>query len=311
METKIDYSTDGKNKIEIDKLHAEVAELRSRLRRWVGSLGGILGIVTAAVSILVTSDQLTKAAGESDRKEKILAADRAKLDAERAQWDAERAKADKLDAEKSVAETKERITQMRKELATAEENKAAAETAAANSLAVAAQSRVDADALAKELKDRKAELESVQKKLAELAKSLNEQPGKGPGAAAATALAVSTRNLIASEHARLVEDNKKARLFFLVLDAEQKENAWNLEKPLQEAGFYIGNVIIFGGKREETPVLRYFRDVDREEAEKMRDTLVRLGLEQTRVSRVNDPDSVGTGRKFQVWVRKENLRSPP
>ena len=56
-------------------------------------------------------------------------------------------------------------------------------------------------------------------------------------------------------------------------------------------------------------MLRYFRDQDREEAEKLKGVLAAQGLEQIRVSRVNDPDSAGSGRKYQLWVRKEDLRN--
>lgn len=298
---EIDYTRKGRNKIEIDKLHVEVAEMRSRFRRWIGSLGGLLGIATAAVSVIVTSQQWDRASRETNLAKTQLATERAK-------FDADRANVDRANAEKIELQTKERITAMMKEVDIAEGHKTAAEAAAANSLAVEAQARADRDAVAKELSDRKGELETVQTKLAALAKSLKDQPGASEGAAAATALATSTRNLISKEHSRLVEDSSRARLFFFVLDSQQRENAWKLEASLRGAGFYIGNVIVFGGKRDETPALRYFRDVDQQEAEKLRDTLASLGLEKTHLSRVNDPDSAGTGRKFQIWVRKEDFR---
>jgi hypothetical protein len=55
-------------------------------------------------------------------------------------------------------------------------------------------------------------------------------------------------------------------------------------------------------------VVRYFRTEDKDEAKRISDALTALGLPKLRVSYVIDPDSVGTGRKYQIWVRNEDLR---
>jgi len=308
VKTEIDYTQVGKNKVEIDKLHAEVAELRSRLRRWIGSLGGLLGIVTAAVSVIVTSEHWSRISRDTATATTQLAADRTTLNADRAKLDAERAKFDADRAKVDLAEATEKKGKAEKQEQQANDRVKEAEKHFADLQSQAGAAEAALEEKGKQLKTKTDELNRVQSETAKLAASLRSQPGAHREAVTATALADSTRNLIDSEHRRLVEDNSRARLFFFVLDPEQRENAWKLEAPLRKADFYIGNVIVFGGKREETPVLRYFRDADKKEAEKLKDTLVSLGLKETRVSRVNDPESAGTGRKFQIWVRKENLQ---
>jgi hypothetical protein len=300
MEPVPDYTPEGKNKVEIDKLYAEVAELRSRVRRWIGSLGGLLGIVTAAVSVIVTSQQWSRAANETAMEKNQLAAERSSLTADRAKFDADRAKIDleKATAKKEAAETQERETNNRVK-------EAEVHFVDLQSQAGAAQAAL-AEKVA-QLDTKSSELEKLQNAIDALATSLKRQPATQREAETALAVSNSTRNLIASEHRKLVEDNSKPRLFFFVLNSLQRENAWKLEPKLLSSGFYIGNVIVFGGKRDETPALRYFRDADKAEAEKLRDTLISLGLEKVHLSRVNDPDSAGTGRKFQIWVRKEDF----
>lgn len=273
----IDYSPEGKNRIEIIKLHAEVADLRSHVRRWVGSIGGILGVVTAAVAIVVASNQLTESAGKTALAEKKLAAERAKFEADRGKFDADRAKVDlaeanlkRAEAEKKEKEANERVREAEK---TFEELQSKAGAA----------------------KSESARFEELRSQ-AETARSESED---------------FAGYLLRRLFERAAQDDRTARLFVFVLDSVQKENAKKLESPLKKSGFSLGNVIIFTGKREETPVLRYFRDVDRVEAEKLKNVLTGLGVEQIRVSRVNDPDSAGKGRKYQLWVRKENLRNAP
>jgi chromosome segregation ATPase len=301
MEPEIDYTPEGRNKIEIDKLHAEVVELRSRLRRWIGSLGGVVGILTAAVSVIVTSQQLSRKSQETATEKNQLAADRRVLSADRAKFDADRAKVDlaeatakKADAEKQEERAEARVKEADKHFAEVQSQAGAAESKLAET--------------DRQFKIKTDELNRLQNGTAKLAESLKNQPGAQRQAADAMALVDSTRNLIESEHRRLVEDNSRARLFFFVLNGQQRETAWKLEPALRAADFYIGNVIVFSGKRDETPALRYFRDADKAEAEKLRSTLVRLGLEKIHLSRVNDPDSAGTGRKFQIWVTKEDLQ---
>jgi hypothetical protein len=133
MNEKIDYSPEGKNKIEIDKLHVEVAEMRSRFRRWIGSLGGLLGIVTAAVSVLVTSQQWDRASREMALSKTLLATERAKFDGDRAE--AKKAEALKILAKaeedstklkSEIAQLSNRLTDMRSEVANQEAQKSAA-----------------------------------------------------------------------------------------------------------------------------------------------------------------------------------------
>jgi hypothetical protein len=302
MNEDIDYTPEGKNKIEIIKLHAEVADLKSHVRRWVGAIGGILGVVTAAVAIIVASNQLTESAGKAALAEKRLAAERAKFEADRGKFDADRAKVDfaeaKLrveEAEKKEERTNERIREASEKLASAE-----ARTKDAEKAFEEAQSKAGTA---------KSELARIQEKISEHTKLPKGQQAGSDDGASSEFFELLIRNLFAKSE-RPIEDGG-ARLFFFVLDSVQKENAKKLQIPLKKAGFSVGNVIVFTGKREETTVLRYFRDVDRAEAEKLRDVLVGLGVQEIRVSRVNDPDSAGSGRKYQLWVRKENLRKVP
>ena len=70
-------------------------------------------------------------------------------------------------------------------------------------------------------------------------------------------------------------------------------------------GLYVTNVLLNRNKREDTTVARFFRyPEDKEEAEKIQSALRGMGLERSRVSYVIDPDSVGSGRKFQIWVKQ-------
>jgi len=64
----LEYTPEQKNRLEIEKLSAEVADLRSWVRRWLGSLGGLLGIVTALVSVIVATHQMSRSAQEADAK---------------------------------------------------------------------------------------------------------------------------------------------------------------------------------------------------------------------------------------------------
>ena len=103
----------------------------------------------------------------------------------------------------------------------------------------------------------------------------------------------------------LVENRTKARLFFFVMDERQKSRILALAPQLEQQGLYVTNVLLNKGKREDTTVVSYFRyPDDKAEAEKIESALKALGLERSRVSYVNDPDSVGSGRKFQIWVKQ-------
>ncbi len=106
----LDYTPEGKKRLEIDKLRAEVADLRSWIRRWLGTLGGLVGIVTAAVSIIVTVYQVNESSRE--KASKIQEAD-SKL-AEARKLDAERRLAEAVELEKK---TKSRIDEGRQQLA--------------------------------------------------------------------------------------------------------------------------------------------------------------------------------------------------
>jgi gas vesicle protein/GH24 family phage-related lysozyme (muramidase) len=64
----LDYTPEQKNRLEIEKLYAEVIDLRSWVRRWLGTLGGLLGIITAAVSVIVTTNQWSRSTREADLK---------------------------------------------------------------------------------------------------------------------------------------------------------------------------------------------------------------------------------------------------
>lgn len=84
---KLEYTPEEKNRLEIEKLYAEVADLRSWMRRWLGTLGGVLGIVTAGVSVLVATHEISRSSREAETKLQQAAAALAqaqRLDSERA-----------------------------------------------------------------------------------------------------------------------------------------------------------------------------------------------------------------------------------
>jgi hypothetical protein len=70
-----------------------------------------------------------------------------------------------------------------------------------------------------------------------------------------------------AERAALEADGSKARLFFFVTDEQQKSKVWALAPRLEEQGLYVANVVMNTGKREETTVVRYFRDPEDKEEE--------------------------------------------
>jgi hypothetical protein len=99
----LEYTPEQKNRLEIEKLSAEVADLRSWVRRWLGSLGGLLGIVTALVSVIVATHQMSRSAQEADAK--IL------------QAETHLAQAEKMEAERLRREITAETDEKSKELA--------------------------------------------------------------------------------------------------------------------------------------------------------------------------------------------------
>jgi hypothetical protein len=110
----LEYTSEQKNRLEIEKLYAEVVDLRSWVRRWLGTLGGLLGIVTAAASVVVTSTQWSRSTREADLKMK--------------QAEARLAQADKRDADKALEEIRDKTDATTKELETRNAELAARET---------------------------------------------------------------------------------------------------------------------------------------------------------------------------------------
>jgi len=97
-----EYTPEQRSRLEIEKLYAEVVDLRSWVRRWLGTLGGLLGIVTAAASVVVTSTQWSRSTREADLKMK--------------QAEARLAQADKRDADKALEEIRAKTDATTKEL---------------------------------------------------------------------------------------------------------------------------------------------------------------------------------------------------
>jgi GH24 family phage-related lysozyme (muramidase) len=64
----LDYTPEGKNRLEIEKLQAELIDLRSWIRRWLSAAGGLVGIVTAAISIVVASNQIKSSSQQAETK---------------------------------------------------------------------------------------------------------------------------------------------------------------------------------------------------------------------------------------------------
>ena len=132
----MEYTPEEKNRLEIDKLSAEVADLRSWVRRWLGAAGGLLGIVTAAVSIIVASYQVSSSAREAQTKSqqadaRLAAAER--LESERRAREADEtlkeisgqtdAKSKELEAKiKELADKENRLKEITEKLVIAEES---------------------------------------------------------------------------------------------------------------------------------------------------------------------------------------------
>jgi hypothetical protein len=312
------YTPEEKNRLEIDKIDAEVKELRSWVRRWLGSLGGILGIVTAAVSVLVAVDQWDKASRALDVDRRKLEFERKEVEAAKAELRQEKAeKLEKASSERlALAEKKEEETvykiaaaettlrettdQLEKKKTELEEAKKSLENVSGNR-----------EVAEKSLVQTKAEYAALQKEFAALVERVSKATGPqqvGPEVKARAANAAQ-KVKVDEERRQLVDDNTKARLFLFVVDEQQSAKAWNLKDPLREQyNLYLANVLVASGKREVTPVVRFFRTSDQAEATRISDALAALGLPKPRVSYVIDPDSVGTGRKYQIWLRSENLR---
>jgi hypothetical protein len=136
----LDYTPEQKSRLEIEKLYAEVIDLRSWVRRWLGTLGGLLGIVTAAASVVVTSTQWSRSTREADLKMKEAQARLAQADKRDADRLLEEINA-KTDAKSKELEAKgNEVAAMEKRLAEATEKLTSARESA-RALAVAAKQR--------------------------------------------------------------------------------------------------------------------------------------------------------------------------
>jgi GH24 family phage-related lysozyme (muramidase) len=136
----LDYTPEQKSRLEIEKLYAEVVDLRSWVRRWLGTLGGLLGIVTAAASVIVTSTQWSRSTREADLKMK--------------QAEARLAQADKRDADKALEEIRAKTDATAKELETKNGELADLEKRLAGATEKLANARESARALAVTAKPR-------------------------------------------------------------------------------------------------------------------------------------------------------------
>ena len=273
---ELDYTPEGKNRLEIEKLHAELVDLRSRMRRWVGSLGGLIGVVTAVLSILIAVQQMS---GSSRAAQAALVNAGSQL-----------AEARRIDAERNLKEAQELEAKTKAQVA--DDQALLAQVSEERRVAIGERDRA------------RQEHDALRTQIADLAGKLQQQGGQAGAAQQARAITAKADQTIA-DRKTLIEDRTKARLFFFVVDEGQRDTVWSLAPQLEKQGLYVVNVLINRGKREETTVIRYFRHPeDRNEAEKIEAALRALGLERSRVSYVIDPDSVGSGRKFQIWVKQ-------
>ena len=200
---ELDHTPAGKNRLEIDKLHEEVADLRSWVRRWLGALGGLIGIVTAAVSIIVTFYQ----ANESSRQTatKLQRADSALAEARR------------LTAERIEKETNVRIEEGKQQLSKITDDKNKVEKELRDEQALVAKKTEERRAAIAQRDKAQQEYDALQKQIAQL----GQRGGQTAVAQEATAIAKDAEKTIAERKA-LVEEQTKARLFFFVMDERQK-----------------------------------------------------------------------------------------
>lgn len=292
-----EYTPEEKSKLEFEKLEAEVADLRSWVRRWLGTLGGLLGIVTAAISVMIAIHQNSEKVRTTDDKSRK--ADTALAQSQK--LDAERASAIAVELEK---ETKAQVAEENKKLGEIKKEKGTVEKKLADEQALVAKISEERRVATEQRDKAQQEYDALQRQVADVGRKAEQQGGQAVVAREVTAIAKGAEKTI-EERKALIEDRTKARLFFFVTDEEQKARVWALAPRLEEQKLYLTNVLVNSSKREETTVVRYFRyPQDKEEAEKIDGALKALGLEQSRVSYVVDPDSVGSGRKFQIWVKK-------
>lgn len=130
----LEYTPEQRNRLEIEKLYAEVVDLKSWVRRWLGTLGGLLGIVTAAASVVVTSTQWSRSTREADLKMK--------------QAEARLAQADKRDADKALDEIRAKTDATAKQFEVKNAELAALEKRLADATAKLASAQESARALA-------------------------------------------------------------------------------------------------------------------------------------------------------------------
>jgi hypothetical protein len=281
---QVDFTPEGRNKVEILKLHAELGELKSNIRRWLTSLGGLLGVVTAAVSIIVTSNQLSTASKRTDSEKQQLAAERTKFEADKAE---ER----KQKAEEAEASTKGRIAKAEGDLKT----KAGELQGRTQELKVVEQKLVEAKkqtdeqfasraTLEQQSADLRAQNEALQKKLVAAGDQLKES---GENAAAADITKTVQQNQVVT--AKL--DLQRVQIEFQApADAARSDTIKRVAEKVSSQGYSFLRTNIVNRIPDGTEV-RYYHDADEKLAQTITDLLQKdFKISPIRASRVNDPD---------------------
>jgi hypothetical protein len=258
---------DDKRRWEVSKLRHEVAELRG----WIRRFGGLLGVITAILSVFIAF----RSCSESRVSEQL------------AEVRKERAEIDEIKAKASV------------KVATSD---------AAEQMALAQHARQDRKDAEQELHALRQKIDDTNRVAQERARTEQTETAKAAAVQATTASQAVQQLTSASESTK-----SKSRVFVLAVSDVQRARA---ESQLPGAIAEIASDVrfqAFGGRREDKTVVRYFRDPDRfPEDQKIARAIVaamtqKLGFTEIRDSYVIDKDSVGSGPRIQIWLRKEDF----
>jgi len=281
--------SDEREELKLQLLKLGVKELESPWHTKASLWVSIISIMIALAAVLLQ--------GSLARKELILA---------------EIKKEHAIDATKEAEIKKENAIKVTKQALKAKENAITA-TKEAERLTKEAQQKFErltysyAD-LEKRYDSAQTDLEVIEKsvlqyeeRLAALEKSL---PKENFAFLLETVEIVSSKKRTRESHKALVHDGTKARLFFFVANASQRKQVEKIEGSLNSRKLYVANILTNKWKTPSSTEVRYFRyPDDKEEAEKILQVLQQnFGWKNIRTSYVIDPDSVGEGRKFQIWL---------
>jgi DNA repair exonuclease SbcCD ATPase subunit len=278
MSKSNEFSTEIKSRLEIEKLQEEVRDLRSWIRRWVGSLGTFFGIVAGGVSLFYA----ISSSSEAEQKRTLALAETARAEARKiqAENEAERARALKVEAEKQA----EAAHRMEIEAS----NRVAAVTERANDLQASLQMK-------------KENLEELEAQIAEIRNTLQtNQTTPEQRQAVATLSTISTN----ARNAQYTFDRRRTTIDVFAMNPAQLMRArTHLQPFLYRYASRIETEVKAVPERRNT-LVRYSQEDDLQGAQLIARALRKAGY----ISNFNFEQKTGTSG-FELWLDPNDLRN--